>query len=114
MIGAIAGDIIGSEYEFHNTNKRDFQIFGRKSTYTDDSILTCATADVILDGKLKATYSKYYLDYAQTFPNRGWGGNFALMVKTGSLKPYNSYGNGSAINYPMTKDHWVCKTLSHN
>lgn len=94
MIGSIAGDIIGSEYEFHNISNNDFELFGEKTTFTDDSILTIATADVILDN---ASYSQYYLDYAQAFPNRGWGGHFLMMVKTGRLEPYGSYGNGSAM-----------------
>lgn len=94
MIGGLAGDIIGSEYEFHNISNEDFEFFGRKSTYTDDTVLTVATADVILDN---AAYDRYYLEYAQAFPNRGWGGNFGAMVKTGKLVPYGSYGNGAAM-----------------
>jgi len=94
MIGSIAGDIIGSVYEFHNISNEDFPLFSRDSTFTDDTVLTVATADVILDG---AKYDKYYLDYGTTFANRGYGGTFYRMLKTGSLKPYNSYGNGSAM-----------------
>jgi ADP-ribosyl-[dinitrogen reductase] hydrolase len=106
MIGAIAGDIIGSEYEFHNISWEDFDFFGKKSTYTDDSILTVATADAIMD---KAGYAQYYLDYAQAFPNRGWGGNFLQMVKTGKLVPYNSYGNGSAMR--VSPVGWACNSV---
>jgi ADP-ribosylglycohydrolase len=106
MIGALAGDIIGSEFEFHNIRNEDFEFFGNKSTYTDDSILTVATADAILD---KAGYGQYYLDYAQAFPNRGWGGNFLQMVKTGRLVPYNSYGNGSAMR--VSPVGWAYDTI---
>ncbi len=94
MIGAIAGDIIGSRYEFHNISNDDFPLFEKKSTFTDDSVLTVATADVILDN---AQYDKYYYDYATSFPNRGYGGRFGQMLRMGALKPYNSYGNGSAM-----------------
>jgi len=94
MIGAIAGDIIGSRYEFNNISNDDFPLFERKSTFTDDSVLTIATADVILDN---ARYSDYYYDYATSFPNRGYGGRFGQMLRQGSLQPYNSYGNGSAM-----------------
>lgn len=94
MIGSIIGDIVGSIYEFHNIKNEDFPLFSKNSTFTDDTVLTCATADVILDN---AKYDKYYLDYAQAFLNRGYGGSFARMVTSGKLTPYNSYGNGSGM-----------------
>ena len=94
MIGAISGDIIGSRYEFNNISNEDFPLFERKSTFTDDSVLTIATADTILDN---AKYSEYYYDYATAFPNRGYGGRFGQMLRSGSLTPYNSFGNGSAM-----------------
>ena len=93
MIGAICGDQIGSRFEFHNNTPID-ALFSDKSTYTDDTVLTLATADVILNG---GSYSKNYLDYAQDYPNRGYGGSFAEWVKNGGGEPYNSYGNGSAM-----------------
>ena len=96
MIGCLIGDIAGSSREFKNISNRDFEIFERKSTYTDDSILSIATADVLIDG-VKASYGNYYLDYAKSFPNRGWGGSFEKMIKSGTLVPYNSYGNGAAM-----------------
>ncbi len=51
MIGAIAGDIIGSTYEFHRTKSYDFKIFEVGSDFTDDTVLTVAVADCILHGK---------------------------------------------------------------
>jgi ADP-ribosylglycohydrolase len=95
MIGAIAGDQIGSRFEFNNVVTEDFgPLFTDKSTYTDDTVLTVATADVILNGDV---YAEEYLKYAECYPNRGYGGNFAEMIKRGKLEPYNSYGNGSAM-----------------
>ena len=95
MIGAIAGDIIGSRFEFNNIRTEDFgDLFTSKSVYTDDTVLTIATADVILNG---GKYSEEYLKYAECYPERGYGGNFTEMVKRGRLEPYNSYGNGSAM-----------------
>jgi len=95
MIGAIAGDMIGSEYEFHNISNEDFgPLFSKKSTYTDDTVLTIATADSILNN---TSYSNSYLKYARKYENRGYGGNFDAMIKKGKLEPYNSYGNGSAM-----------------
>ena len=50
MQGAIIGDIIGSVYEFHNIKTKDFPLFCNKSRFTDDTILTCATADWLMQG----------------------------------------------------------------
>jgi ADP-ribosylglycohydrolase len=95
MIGAIAGDILGSQYEFNNISNENFgPLFSDKSTYTDDSVLTISTADVILNDGI---FSEQYLKYAQIYPNRGYGSNFKEMVKRGRLEPYDSYGNGSAM-----------------
>ena len=51
MIGAIIGDIIGSAYEFHNISTKDFPLFSRRSCFTDDTVMTCAVAKVLLDCK---------------------------------------------------------------
>jgi ADP-ribosylglycohydrolase len=93
VISSIVGDCIGSRFEFNNDAPLT-ALFSKKSTYTDDSILTCATCDVILNG---GNYSDAYLDYARTYPNRGYGGSFLQWVKQGGGAPYNSYGNGSAM-----------------
>ena len=50
MIGALAGDIIGSVYEFNNIKTKDFPLFSKESFYTDDSIMTIAVADWLLHG----------------------------------------------------------------
>lgn len=108
MIGAIAGDIVGSKYEFHNITNEDFgPLFAEKCIYTDDTVLTVATADVILDDD--TTYSEQYLDYAKAYPNRGYGGTFGAMIKLGKLIPYNSYGNGSAMR--VSPVGWIHDTL---
>ena len=109
MIGAIAGDMIGSRFEFNNILGEDFgMLFDDECAYTDDSILTVATAEVILD-EGKYSYSTAYLEYAQSYPGRGWGGNFNAMVQTGNLQPYNSYGNGSAMR--IAPVGWAYDTL---
>jgi ADP-ribosylglycohydrolase len=94
MISAIAGDIIGSRFEFHNMFDENFELFSSKCNFTDDTVLTVATADVLLNG---GTYADKYLKYAQEHRNRGYGGSFLRMVSSGKLIPYNSYGNGSAM-----------------
>lgn len=50
MLGSIIGDIVGSIYEFHNIKTKDFPLFSERCGFTDDSILTIATAKWILDG----------------------------------------------------------------
>lgn len=94
MIGAIAGDIIGSVYEFHYTKATDFQLFSPQSTPTDDTVLTIAVADCILNGK---EYAGTIKEYGRDYPNAGYGGMFLRWLGTDSYEPYNSYGNGSAM-----------------
>lgn len=95
-ISSIAGDMIGSHYEFHNAHDAATigSLFSDKSVYTDDTVLLIATADVLLNG---GSYAKNYLDYAVAYPNRGYGGSFDKWVKGGGGAPYDSYGNGSAM-----------------
>ncbi len=94
MLGAIAGDIIGSVYEFHNVKKEDFPLFSPKSRFTDDTVLTCATADAIIS---KASYLEKYKEYYRLYPNRGYGGRFKRWAAAKDTEPYNSWGNGSAM-----------------
>lgn len=94
MIGAIAGDVIGSVYESHCLKTTEFAIFTANSTFTDDTVLTVAVADCILHGKDYATTFKHY---ARKYPYAGFGGMFLKWVSSDSLAPYNSFGNGSAM-----------------
>jgi ADP-ribosylglycohydrolase len=94
MLGAIAGDIIGSIYERRNIKTKDFQLFTVTSEPTDDSILTIATAEVILTG---GDYAQQYKTYYQRYPDAGYGGSFHDWGNSASLEPYNSWGNGSAM-----------------
>ena len=94
IIGAIAGDVIGSIYEWNNIRRIDFPLFNEKCDFTDDSVLTLAVADSILN---KKEFAKTIWDYSRKYPNRGYGGRFATWIRNDDLKPYNSYGNGSAM-----------------
>ena len=96
MLGAIIGDVVGSTYEFNNTKEMDFPLFPEKSTFTDDTVLTIATAKAILEGRKDYDwlYKKYALDYMKC----GWGARFAEWARSPEMQPaYNSYGNGSAM-----------------
>ena len=94
MIGAIAGDIVGSVYEFHGIKTTKFELFTPDSTFTDDTVLTVAVADCILNGK---EYSSTFRVYGRKYPYAGYGGMFRKWLASSSNKPYNSYGNGSAM-----------------
>ena len=94
MIGAIAGDIIGSVYESYCLKTTEFSLFTANSTFTDDTVLTVAVADCILNGK---DYATTFKQYARKYPYAGFGGMFFKWAKSDSLEPYNSFGNGSAM-----------------
>ena len=94
MIGALAGDIIGSVYERHNVKRTDFELFTSRSTFTDDSVLTVAVADCLLN---KKDYAATLKAYGRRFPHAGYGGAFRRWLLSDSLRPYNSFGNGSAM-----------------
>jgi len=94
MLGAIAGDIIGSAYEWERTKSYDFRLFTPESTFTDDTVLTVAVADCILHGK---DYAATLREYGRRYPDAGWGGMFFQWLCTEDPRPYNSFGNGSAM-----------------
>lgn len=95
MIGAIAGDIIGSVYEATNFKPEyDFPLFGDDSEFTDDTVLTVALADSILS---KADFKIIIREYVKRYPYRSYGGSFLKWAFSHSDKPYNSWGNGSAM-----------------
>lgn len=100
MLGAIAGDMIGSVYEWNARDSTEFPLFTAKSTFTDDTVLTVAVAHAILDshstGELP-DYQKYVHDYARRYPGRGYGGRFRSWILEEDPQPYNSFGNGSAM-----------------
>jgi ADP-ribosylglycohydrolase len=94
MIGAIAGDIIGSAYEWNRTKSTDFELFTSQSGPTDDTVLTIAVADCILHGK---EYAATFKEYGRRYPQAGYGGMFLKWLGSTSLATYNSFGNGSAM-----------------
>ena len=96
MIGALAGDIIGSVYEFNNIKTKDFPLFSKESFYTDDSIMTIAVADWLLHGGDLVRVMQYY-GSKYPFPMGGYGARFDKWLHEKNPKPYNSWGNGSAM-----------------
>ena len=94
MLGAMIGDIVGSVYEWDNIQTSDFEFFKPSCFFTDDTVLTAATAQALLtDGD----YARAYQDFARRYPGRGYGSRFAQWVLQDNPQPYNSWGNGSAM-----------------
>ncbi len=94
MIGAIAGDIIGSVYEWNNIKTKDFELFSDDCFFTDDSVLTIALMDAILHDR---GYGEVMKEYYARYPQAGYGGSFHDWALTPESTPYNSWGNGSAM-----------------
>jgi len=94
MKGAITGDIIGSTYEGNPVKHKQFTLFPPGTTFTDDTVLSVAVADAILNGR---SYKETLHFYARAYPGRGYGGNFLRWIREKDPEPYHSYGNGSAM-----------------
>ncbi len=94
MLGAIAGDILGSTFEHHRVKTTDFPLFPEGSRFTDDSVLTVATAFSVLTDR---DYAANYRLFGRLYPLAGYGGQFRAWLEDGNIGPYNSWGNGSAM-----------------
>ena len=105
MIGAILGDIIGSPYEFDMGSKaKDFPLLSKISTFTDDTVMTIAVAEVFLDKYLpmndriiQQRLIESMQRYGKLYPHVGYGGMFRRWLISINPQPYGSYGNGSAM-----------------
>jgi len=94
IFGTIFGDIVGSVYETNNTKDYNFRLLSYKSTFTDDTILTVATADWLTNG---GCISSYYDVYGNQYKERGFGKGFTEWLNKPTKEPYSSNGNGSAM-----------------
>jgi ADP-ribosylglycohydrolase len=106
MFGAVAGDVIGSAYEWNSVKKTDFELFTDKSRFTDDTVLTIATASALTSD---LSYSEAYRHFAQQNRGAGYGGMFVRWVGEPNPTPYNSYGNGSAMR--VSPVAWAFETI---
>lgn len=114
LLGAICGDIIGSSYEFHPTKQYSFDIMLDDMEFTDDSICTVAVAEwLLLDPtrsveELKYAFKRWAFKYPH--PKGSYGAGFSRWLKDIYAKPYNSYGNGSAMR--VSPVGWACNSLN--
>ncbi len=99
MLGALVGDIIGSAYEFHNTKSMDFEMFVRKSKFTDDSVMTLAVAEWLMKDKTHSAMGliKCMQELGRRYPDAGYGGTFVRWLFAREPQPYNSWGNGAGM-----------------
>ena len=115
MKGAIFGDIIGSAYEFNNTHDYNFELLRPESDFTDDSVMTFAVARALIqsrgrsDEEIKETLIDSMKDLGQRYPDAGYGGMFYRWVLGNDRRPYNSFGNGSAMR--ISSAGWLYETL---
>ena len=94
MLGAIAGDIIGSVYEGAPIKHTDFPLFSPRATFTDDTVLTVAVAQAILN---KTDYGLSMKEFGRKYPHAGYGISFYHWLFSEKSAPYNSWGNGAAM-----------------
>ena len=118
MLGAIIGDYVGSVYEFDNIKTKDFPLFREDCFFTDDTVMTVATAEAIMNGGSEEAFIASYKNWGITYPFAGYGDQFQRWLRTSTCKPYNSWGNGAAmrvspcgeyLNYRYYKKNGVWK-----
>ena len=99
LFGGIAGDVIGSKFESFNTRRTDFRLFGKRSRFTDDTVLTVAIADALLSG---VPHDVRLREYALRYPDVGYGDFFMVWLRKaeGLINLILSYGSGAAMRVP--------------
>ncbi len=106
MLGAIAGDIIGSVYERHPIKTTDFPLFNPRCRFTDDSVMSIAVAVALMD---EADYTATMQHYGNCYRKAGYGGGFRQWLMNPAPTPYNSWGNGSAMR--VSPVGFACPTM---
>jgi ADP-ribosylglycohydrolase len=116
MYGAILGDMIGAPYEFDMGDKtKDFPLFSRSSQFTDDSVMTIAVAQALMEAKgrdeneIKRILIESMQEWGRRYPHAGYGGMFSYWLRAAEPQPYNSFGNGSAMR--VSSAGWLYDTL---
>lgn len=106
VIGAVLGDISGSQYEFsrpENLDTLNCELFTEKCKFTDDTVMTLGVKKAILEKKdLKNTMR----ELGRLYPDSGYGGNFYHWIFDSDPKPYNSFGNGSAMRVSFVGEYF--------
>ncbi|MBD5081767.1 MAG: ADP-ribosylglycohydrolase family protein [Ruminococcaceae bacterium] len=106
VIGAILGDISGSQYEFSRPKDLDTEhceLFTKKCEFTDDTVLTLAVKHAITNG---LPFADTIRDFARRYPRSGYGERFIRWMLSTNAEPYNSFGNGSAMRCSFIGEHF--------
>ncbi|MDR3280097.1 MAG: ADP-ribosylglycohydrolase family protein [Synergistaceae bacterium] len=114
MLGAIIGDIIGSPYERHNIKTVDFPLFSGRSRFTDDTVLTAALAEGLMDGfgdevKTEACVKSSMLKFGRRYPKAGYGSHFKRWLLSPDAETCDSFGNGAAMR--VSPAGWIFSDL---
>lgn len=116
LLGAIIGDIVGSPYELEQNNIKttDFPLFSSRCRFTDDSVMTLAVADGLIQswGKPEATHRELIRSMqtlGRAYPHAGYGARFSAWLRADKPQPYGSWGNGSAMR--VSAAGWLFHTL---
>ena len=109
MLGAIIGDIVGSVYEWNNHRSKDFELFAENCDFTDDTVMTLAIAEGLMNGGSADDYARAMHELGRAYPGRGYGGRFLEWLLAEDPQPYSSFGNGSAMR--VAPAAWAFDTL---
>lgn len=116
MYGALLGDMIGAPYEFDMGDKtKEFPLFCEDSHFTDDSVMTIAVAEALLDSQfqededIRTALVECMRKWGRKYPHAGYGGRFRVWLRARNPEPYGSYGNGSAMR--VSSAGWLFDTL---
>ncbi|MGI6366309.1 MAG: ADP-ribosylglycohydrolase family protein [Bacillota bacterium] len=126
-VGAMLGDIAGSQYEWHNIKHKPQELITSNSSFTDDTVLTYAIAlgtmaglervdrkTLLTDGSaqkiVSAEIARSVKALARSYPDAGYGGSFLRWLHSDTFDPYGSWGNGSAMRASFPG--WVAYSLA--
>ena len=107
MLGAIIGDIVGSIYEFDNIKTKNFNLFTNEMFFTDDTVMTVAIADAIMNGAKPENFILSMKKWGSDYIDKSYGRSFRRWLKSENSEPYNSWGNGSAMR--VSPCGWIAK-----
>lgn len=116
ILGAAIGDIVGSVYEFNNIKTKSFPLFSPQCQFTDDTVLTAAVASALIESDAHNNPDLFHdvlihtiHAFCKKYPHAGYGGMFLKWLVLKDTKPYNSFGNGSAMR--VSPVGWYAKSL---
>lgn len=116
MYGAILGDMVGAPYEYDMSEKiKDFLMWKESSRKTDDTVMTIAVAEALLDtrrksnNKIRKALIKSMKKYGELYPYEGYGTRFSWWLKSDKNEPYSSFGNGSAMR--VSSAGWLFNSI---